>query len=563
MAGLPIKRPLRKKDEVNKDIAVNDVESIGNKKLRMQSFNLAGMSCLELSQFVDRHFPGQGYGDIFLRNEVSGDDAIKLEKDDLRAMGITKMNHILRFFHLRTSGNIIPAEKMKKEYKGFSKSEAKFVRVPLWQVVKETDGKGDKRYFLCWEPMGDLDSEYKAGKMLKCGKSGPLTLYDLHRDLASDGKYNYIIEEIYRHPSQIETQIEKIAAEMEASGVHVIPKTPAYVHLNIEVTEINLVAERFSVACELYLCWEDSEIFKEKRAIAIVEDDEDFRQYIELPIALTRRGEEEMPISFDHLFKHAVGSTLIIRYREETYNPRTKVVHGKYKLSVAIEETMELQRFPFDRQLLHVFLVADLGDWKFLRHPPPNWQLTPERRESRCRVHLSTRVAAEYKVFSPLVNYNPDKGGIEFIARVQRYQNFYFLNVILPAFIITMLGVNAFLFKRDSPRLLEARVTLVIRLLLTIVAFKLWVSSVLPIISYTTVMDLYIMTTYLLMAFVAAEALAVFFLVEEGFLEDAKEVDVVCASIYVALWGGVNLVYCFAVCTGYCYQSWDSVKRLR
>jgi len=154
------------------------------------------------------------------------------------------------------------------------------------------------------------------------------------------------------------------------------------------------------------------------------------------------------------------------------------------------------------------------------------------------------------------VTYDLDGGVIQFIARVQRYQNFYFLNMVLPAFIITMIGAGAFLFDVDSERNLEARLTLVIRLLLTIVAFKLWISSVLPIISYTTVMDMYILCIYLLMAFVALEAVFVFFISDAA----ARGLDILCAIVFVVFWGGLNLLYVIAAATGFAFKSWEEVE---
>jgi len=535
-------------------------ESQGTKILRMRSLGMVRLSAVEVGDLVEKAIPGQGYRDIFIDNEIDGNDLLQIEKTDLRAIGVKKLNHINKILDLRTKKpSKITSQRV--EYKGFSKDGNRFVRIPLWNLTAESEEEKNLKFYLQWEPIGDFAPEFKNGKMLQCGRSGPLKMYDLFRDVASDGKYNYILEQNFRHPRQKETEIERLALMMESTGIKVIPKRPVFVRLDMEVTEINLVKESFSIACELNCWWQDPDIFSEKRAVPIIEEDEDMKQYVELPVALTRKGEDERPFQFNKLFKLAIGRSLVLSHREESYNPRTTVIHGKYKLSVQIEETMELQRFPFDRQLLHVFLKLDCGDWTFLKKPPKRWLVPPNYATSRCSVKLSSSVASEYKSFPPVVEYDPDLGGISFVGRVQRYQNFYFLNIILPAFIITMIGATGFLFERDSDRNLESRVTLTIRLILTIVAFKLWVSSVLPVISYTTVLDMYILAPYLLMAFVASEAVAIFFLVEANRLTSAKNLDRVCAIVYVVFWGGINVIYVVLMLSGLAYKPWDQVER--
>eukprot|EP00466_Bigelowiella_natans_P012282 jgi/Bigna1/86014/estExt_fgenesh1_pg.C_70258 len=502
----------------------HDCESLGSQRLRQMQHDstIENLDIQALAEVVEKTFPGLGYAEIFRKNEISGSQMLELEKDDLRAIGISKLGHILTLLDLRFQ-NFSNKLSIRKEYEGIVQKDSRYLRIAGWKLICKVEkeekegGEGEvrKKFFLVWPKEPSKLKEYYY-------KSRPLLLYDLHRDFASDGKNNYFIEGAYRDESQKNSDILRLTRLMQEEGtrknnkrtrgnslsvafppklvVKVIPKSKVFLHLDIEVTEINLQMEKFSIACELNIFWKDPDIFAEKRAIPIMDDDKDtdVRCFPRCPIALTRKGEDRLPLSFNRLFANGLGRSLVITHREEDFYSQVGVVHGRYKLSI------------------------------------------------------------RYCSQEATVTYDLDGGVIQFIARVQRYQNFYFLNMVLPAFIITMIGAGAFLFDVDSERNLEARLTLVIRLLLTIVAFKLWISSVLPIISYTTCS----LTTYIFSPFAAVLFLLVAAVAANRINQDAaaRGLDILCAIVFVVFWGGLNLLYVIAAATGFAFKSWEEVE---
>jgi len=410
----------------------HDCESLGSQRLRQMQHDstIENLDIQALAEVVEKTFPGLGYAEIFRKNEISGSQMLELEKDDLRAIGISKLGHILTLLDLRFQ-NFSNKLSIRKEYEGIVQKDSRYLRIAGWKLICKVEkeekegGEGEvrKKFFLVWPK--------EPSKLKECRLSGrqphqeyyyksrPLLLYDLHRDFASDGKNNYFIEGAYRDESQKNSDILRLTRLMQEEGtrknnkrtrgnslsvafppklvVKVIPKSKVFLHLDIEVTEINLQMEKFSIACELNIFWKDPDIFAEKRAIPIMDDDKDtdVRCFPRCPIALTRKGEDRLPLSFNRLFANGLGRSLVITHREEDFYSQVGVVHGRYKLSISLEEEMELGRFPFDRQLLHIPLLVDTGDWVFCEKPPDKWKLPSHLNQSQCHIKLAARARAE------------------------------------------------------------------------------------------------------------------------------------------------------------------------
>ncbi|GAB5369209.1 hypothetical protein AAMO2058_001385900 [Amorphochlora amoebiformis] len=431
-----------------------------------------------------KHFPDTKYDEIFSNHEITGEDLKTMTREDFRSLGITK------FSHLRRLENLI--QNTDGEEDGDTG-----IHVCKWRFRHEKDGN----FYLYFQQQKDAKGD--EAKVLKEGKSGPIQKYDNFRDTLHDDNYIYQVEDKQHDSiSQSQEEFEELVDLMKTAGIEVIGRAPTYVALDVEIDDINSQEENFSILCRTHIFWRDPQLIDGNRARYSSQHHNDLG---ELPITFNCN-EESLPVDPDNLFKNAIDSSVVINERHEYFNPATGIAHVYYKHSLTLEEQMELHRFPFDRQLLHMFLNINIGDYKCLESAPAEWNL-PQSLCNPIKLSLRPKVSSEFSLRYPSINLSGKTGKLIYKARVQRYSYYYFQNVIFPIFLINTLACSAFLLDHSE---LEGRVNLVIALLLTSVAFKFAVSAQLPLISYNTFIDVYILITYLVLAFVALESVIVF-----------------------------------------------------
>ena len=197
-----------------------------------------------------------------------------------------------------------------------------------------------------------------------------------------------------------------------------------------------------------------------------------------------------------------------------------------WKFTGTFQEIMELWYFPLDYQNLTMRLVSGYQDTRVARDEKRQVVQLGSRKlakqvdlvknqSTRYRSNLKTNSflqANEYKLY-PRLNFFSGETKAEDSAsglvypfldiqmRVRRKPWNWFFNVVFPLFIIQ--GSLVTTYAIDSG--LSDRLGITITLLLAIVAFRYVVSEKLPNISYATLIDLYVLSSFLLAAMIIAD----------------------------------------------------------
>ena len=155
----------------------------------------------------------------------------------------------------------------------------------------------------------------------------------------------------------------------------------------------------------------------------------------------------------------------------------------------------------------------------------------------------------EWTILEPNCKWNDAKSSILHI-RVGRKSGYYIQNVVLLMASLAVLGMMAFFCAIDD---IGSRTSISLTLLLTLVAFKFVLASQLPVISYNTLLDYYVMfATYTLVTMTVAAIIP--FCITEFLTDDSQSnvpnlVNGYMRYIFAGLLGGGTLLW-FLVCIG-------------
>ena len=144
--------------------------------------------------------------------------------------------------------------------------------------------------------------------------------------------------------------------------------------------------------------------------------------------------------------------------------------------------------------------------------------------------------------------------------KLERKPSFFLMNVAVPNFLLSLFAVTVFFLDTSD---VSSRLSVLITLMLTSVAYKFVIAGFLPRIPYNTLLDKYLLASFVLLILVSLEnALVGYYVKHTGFADDGV----------ANLWCGI--VYCFLVVTmfivlvvGSCCQcffpSWEFVMRAK
>jgi len=229
--------------------------------------------------------------------------------------------------------------------------------------------------------------------------------------------------------------------------------------------------------------------------------------------------------------------------REDWYSCYTKDAHGneepfpvvvyKFRAIGTFHTNYNLESFPFDAQDLKIVIQSSFfcsslkqsstdmknrkGDRiynvQIIKNSSPNYASVVPNEDS---FYLS----GEYTLCNEIVgieertdeNMSSSKlvyPMLTFAVKIQRRPNFYFVNVVLPMFLICLLGFPCLLLNASE---LNDRLGIVLTLLLTAIAYKAYLADMCPKTSYTTWIDKYIICCTLLLTCLGIESAFMFWL---------------------------------------------------
>ncbi|ESP03601.1 hypothetical protein LOTGIDRAFT_237606 [Lottia gigantea] len=167
-------------------------------------------------------------------------------------------------------------------------------------------------------------------------------------------------------------------------------------------------------------------------------------------------------------------------------------------------ENLELEEFPFDTQHLSVLITSE--------HPVTSVELIEEHEEASSVYTLNFGDIQEWEMrdfvecrskITP-IEYSENRykrPGMFFTCCAFRKPGYFIWNILVVMFLISFMSLGTFSVDRTSH---ETRLSLGFTLILTTVTFKLVAARSLPMISYLTHLDIYILMSTLFLFVVCA-----------------------------------------------------------
>ena len=232
--------------------------------------------------------------------------------------------------------------------------------------------------------------------------------------------------------------------------------------------------------------------------------------------------------------------------REDWYSCYTKDAHGneeptpvvvyKFRAIGTFHTNYNLESFPFDAQDLKIVIQSSFFAAKQAKNFQSSTDMKNRKGDRIYNVQIiknsnpnyasvvpnedSFYLSGEYTLCNEIVgieertdeNMSSSKlvyPMLTFAVKIQRRPNFYFVNVVLPMFLICLLGFPCLLLNASE---LNDRLGIVLTLLLTAIAYKAYLADMCPKTSYTTWIDKYIICCTLLLTCLGIESTFMFWL---------------------------------------------------
>jgi len=199
-----------------------------------------------------------------------------------------------------------------------------------------------------------------------------------------------------------------------------------------------------------------------------------------------------------------------IMLETQSYQPvdinGVKWVRGEMRTLMKITEPLELTSFPCDCQDLHVSLESKMSVEQVKWVPfQRGEEVLPAGRvlKERCLLNDFRLVNESPYTHNMFVAQLEDKqvASLEIVVKVVRKANFYILNVaVIMFFIISFVFCAWGLHPGD----IGGRQSIDFNLILTVVAFKIFLGGMLPAVSYVTRMDIYVMVGFAFLVVITA-----------------------------------------------------------
>ena len=210
---------------------------------------------------------------------------------------------------------------------------------------------------------------------------------------------------------------------------------------------------------------------------------------------------------------------------------------GKSQLEIQCQNTfseyMELHYFPLDQQCLHIKIMFKncrygLRSIKFLKRSAFIYedgfiQLDDFRLFKQIKLMQG---------FTMPNRYNDKYTTLTLLMYAQRLNGFYVWNIVIPIFLLVSLSFVSFILDIED---FNMRFNITLTLLLTLVATKFSISTMLPQTSYLTLLDKYILTSFSYITIVALQNTVTFYLNKKEF-DFVEELNMYSGITLVAIW---------------------------
>lgn len=196
---------------------------------------------------------------------------------------------------------------------------------------------------------------------------------------------------------------------------------------------------------------------------------------------------------------------VLLQHRRLT-NGETGEITQYVKVLVQLKERLELQRFPFDRQLLRFKISLNVPDSMLCLRTDDDW------RKSTCQVkdfgdyrldkHENAHKLLKLKTFQGRAGKS--YSGWKVRVHVERVPRQYIINIVVLLYVVVSASFCIYLIPLDD---VSGRLSNAVAFILTTMALKWIVSDQLPKKSYQTAVDVYLLFAHIVQACSALELL--------------------------------------------------------
>mmetsp|Transcript_2998 Transcript_2998/g.4044 ORF Transcript_2998/g.4044 Transcript_2998/m.4044 type:complete len:407 (-) Transcript_2998:83-1303(-) len=312
------------------------------------------------------------------------------------------------------------------------------------------------------------------------------------------------------------------------------------------VLQVDTMKAEFTVDLELELIYLDDSLKTP------ADFDPDYDGYV----ALKEEDVNEIDLVIPRVNLENCNSSRMTFYNVEV-NFLTKEVFIQWNWIAIYHETMKLHKFPYDRQLLRIYIeVADINPLKPEDYPLPKrkWPKdNPARVESQL-MDFNQTIGS-----SCVWSETPDPAFetmCTVTVEVERETKFYVVNYTLIIFLIVALNSAVLSFES-----LDERMQYTASLFLTLVAFKFVMMQSIPPVGYTTYLDRYVLAAFVWLTLgVLANCLRSYVAIEEVLnTTEQKSIDLAIQAVILGSWILLHAIVVFLSLCGGLRQSWKTV----
>ena len=299
--------------------------------------------------------------------------------------------------------------------------------------------------------------------------------------------------------------------------------SPIIVNFSIFVanlTEIDELAERFTVTAYLFMSWKDPRLSyspsssETRREVPLTS--------IWLPsINLVNQHEKREYISR----LAAVDPDGTVRYQEEF------VAH--------LSAELNLRKFPFDTEHLHIFVQPILGDAEMNRVrlvADPGQSGVSGARWTGLSQWTIVGVSIGNSIFA-YGNRTPMLPDLVFTLTVKRQYVYYLWKIFFPLLLIVIVSYSAFFLEITDH---YTQITIAMTTILTVIAFSFSVESSMPKVPYLTYIDCFFLAAYVLVFLSLIVLVAIHTMLKDKSHRRANRLRTAWRWAYPLLFVGVN-----------------------
>lgn len=238
---------------------------------------------------------------------------------------------------------------------------------------------------------------------------------------------------------------------------------------------------------------------------------------------------------------------------EPSYFRLKNIYYGYNNWIITFKDTLELERFPFDRQVLNIRGFSTNAEFIDFQ---PELGIPPCVFESHA--YSAIRLIAPHDTWlAESVSCECTKEGndseISISMRLTRRPEFYILNIVFVNFLIVMISLSVYVIDAQD---FASRLGILETNLLTAVAFKFVINSWVPNVSYLTLLDKYIILTFVIIFAIVVASFTMHFLNED----DANKLNNIFTYTTASLWIFVHLMIIISYYFQLLTPSWAYVE---